>query len=439
MTGRLFIYFFPLVLLLGSGVSSAQSASLAEVLRLSADTHPSVTSRRSEVDAAQKAVSGAEWGRFPAFGVASSATQSGDTIASAQLQQPLWAGGRITAEIDGAEARLKAAQARLTESQRDIMIKSASAYAEVLRTGKRLAAAESNVAEHTRLYDMIKRRVDSEVSPSIDETLAMARLQQAIAEKMQIESLLANAESALSQTIGQQIKKAQLKPQEPLPVSFGSVEQVRVAAIDTSPVLERLAADELGAEADIDSRRAAFWPKVSAKVERIFGGKDSEVVDRTRNLLVVEFQPGAGLSAMSGVEGAIARRDAARSTKEASRRDILEQVTSQWNEIISLRGQIRPLRDLDARSAEVVDSYIRQYSVGRKNWLDVLNAQRELTQARFSLADAEASLLLSTVKLNINTGLLTASNVGQFVGAVPPPGEYGVGQALPPQPAVNAR
>jgi len=42
--------------------------------------------------------------------------------------------------------------------------------------------------------------------------------------------------------------------------------------------------------------------------------------------------------------------------------------------------------------------------VGRKNWLDVLNAQREQAQAGYSLSDLEYPLMLSNIRLLLLAG-----------------------------------
>ena len=56
-------------------------------------------------------------------------------------------------------------------------------------------------------------------------------------------------------------------------------------------------------------------------------------------------------------------------------------------------------------------SYLRQYTTGRKSWLDVMNAQREQTQARNAAVDVEVGALLSLIKLDILTGRLTRVSV----------------------------
>ena len=59
----------------------------------------------------------------------------------------------------------------------------------------------------------------------------------------------------------------------------------------------------------------------------------------------------------------------------------------------------------------MVSSYLRQYTVGRKTWLDVLNAQRELVQAQLALADNQAALNIASHKLQTLLGGLTRKTV----------------------------
>jgi adhesin transport system outer membrane protein len=52
-------------------------------------------------------------------------------------------------------------------------------------------------------------------------------------------------------------------------------------------------------------------------------------------------------------------------------------------------------------TTSVIESYLRQYAVGKKSWLDVLNAQREATQARNTLVDFEVQYLTSIYRLRV--------------------------------------
>jgi adhesin transport system outer membrane protein len=86
-------------------------------------------------------------------------------------------------------------------------------------------------------------------------------------------------------------------------------------------------------------------------------------------------------------------------------------VRSAWTESVALADQVEPVRNLLIGSEEIVASYLRQFQVGRKNWLDVLNAQREKTQASYSLTDLEYPLMLSSVRLLLLAGRWDAATL----------------------------
>jgi adhesin transport system outer membrane protein len=63
-------------------------------------------------------------------------------------------------------------------------------------------------------------------------------------------------------------------------------------------------------------------------------------------------------------------------------------------------------------TGSVVESYLRQYAVGKKSWLDVLNAQREATQAKNTLVDYEVLYLTSLYRLKIILNEINPNRLG---------------------------
>jgi adhesin transport system outer membrane protein len=90
---------------------------------------------------------------------------------------------------------------------------------------------------------------------------------------------------------------------------------------------------------------------------------------------------------------------------------LLLQVRSAWAEWTAQQQQLDPVRKIARASDEVVASYLRQYQVGRKTWLDVLNAQRESTQARYSLADLDWGIRAVHMRLLLLSGGVDARSV----------------------------
>jgi adhesin transport system outer membrane protein len=90
--------------------------------------------------------------------------------------------------------------------------------------------------------------------------------------------------------------------------------------------------------------------------------------------------------------------------------DLNEQVRVEWEGLrrdIDRQG-VQNQAIISAR--EVLASYERQFTAGRKSWLDVLNALRELTQSEIRLAQAQASATAGLYRLRLRSGALPGDN-----------------------------
>jgi outer membrane protein, adhesin transport system len=394
----------------GSLGEAGAMPTLDQLLRQAVRTHPSILAQRAQRRVAEADVETALWARYPTLAAeASQGGQSGQG-ALARIIQPLWTGGRITGQIDNAQAGVTIAVATLAETEQGVLQETAQAYAELLRAQARLRAAKDNVAEHERLHQMILRRARTEVSPQSDVILASGRLQQALSEQIQFQNQAEQARATLEQLTGRPVEQV-VKVQRPLP-AWGGVAQVRDEALAFSPELGRLQAQESQAVAQIGLAKAVLLPSVSLAHEQRLGELAQGYV-RSQTYVALQFQPGAGLSARSAVTAAAERQSAFKDQQEAARRKLLRQVDADWSELAALDAQLQPSRELVDNTRGVVESYARQYTAGRKSWLDVLNAQREAAQALFGLADVEANRLRAQLRLEIYTGRLSARSLSE--------------------------
>ena len=379
----------------------AGELSIVMALTEAALNHPSVKARQSEMRAAESERSGAEWGRYPSLGAELQSASGGTSNSVARVTQPIWTGGRLTGQIATSKANLLAAKAAVIEAQQIIMLEAASAFFEIQRLSARLVAARANEAEHRRLLDTIERRVRAEVSPVTDATQAQARLQQAITERLQFERQLETLRFSLEQIVGKPATTLRA-PREILLEQWNS-ESLVEAARRYSPERQRREAQVEAARAQIQTAKAVLMPQLSVQQEVRMGGL-APGVDRSRVFLALNMQTGAGLSSLSAIDVAIARQQAAQDALEQYKRQLEQDVLSVWNDVNVLSAQLKPSRDLLEASDEVVASYLRQFQVGRKTWIDVLNAQREKTNARYARADIEAPLLSAKLRLLLLVG-----------------------------------
>ena len=375
--------------------------TLRQALALAGATHPNVVSRQAELAAQRDGLASARWQRYPGASVSSSLGASGERLLTGRVEVPRWNAGRLAAEIDAAGHRVAAAEAGASEAIRSIEDVVVAGFTELARTRDRIEAAEVSLAEHERLLALITRRVSSEISAQADLVLAQARLAQARVEMSQLEALAANARSALSQATGQVVRDVRVPAGLQLaPVSF---ETVVLAAMAVSPVLRRGQAEEAAADAGIAVLRAARYPQVVARLEQGFGGTGS-TSDQRRLYVGMEFQTGAGFSVQAQIAAAQARRQALSANLDAARRDLIDRLRNDWTEAEALGQQIPSLEKLVEATRLMYESFSRQYVVGRKAWLEVLNAQREASQAKSQLADARWGQARAVMRLELASG-----------------------------------
>lgn len=386
-----------------------QPVNLLDLFREGLAEQPAIQARRSQATAAEFDLQGGKWGRFPSLLGSASGTSQNNDPRSVRIEQPIWTGGRITGQIDLAQARLNQAQSNLVQTQQEVMLQLSTAYFEILRFEERLKAAKLNTEEHERLLALIKRRVKSEVSPESDSVLAESRFQLAKTEEIQISRQLATLKHNLAQLIGRPIASVAPAVKSISYAGYKTPDDALEAALRFSPLLESARFEADVAAAEIDLAKSRTLPSIVAGYEYTWIDPTLGESQGT-SFISLQYQPGAGLSSFTGAKAAEFRRQAAVENTVAVERQLRSQLQAALSDLAAFADQLAPTRALLKGTTEVMESYMRQYQIGRKGWLDVLNAQREKTQALFAVADIKASVELAKVRSMLLTGDLRPDN-----------------------------
>jgi adhesin transport system outer membrane protein len=84
---------------------------------------------------------------------------------------------------------------------------------------------------------------------------------------------------------------------------------------------------------------------------------------------------------------------------DSIKRDLTDRLNADYNEYEFSQLKMESLKQSVNLTNDISASYDRQYLVGKKSWLDLMNAVRERAQTRQALADAQGSLLASSRRL----------------------------------------
>ncbi len=381
-------------------ISAATQLRLADALSLASSHHPSVKAKQAEVQAAQADLETAKWSRYPTVSTEATAS-SGRPQAALLVQQPLWAGGKIDAQNRLAQAQLTLAEAGLQETRTSLMQQVAQQFFEVLRWQQRLNVARQTEDEHRKLLALIQRRVLAEISPLTDEVLASARFQQAVSERIQFDRSLQTAQWALQQLVGEPHTGLKAPSRIALPKLEESL-AIEASKAHSAELLRWRTQQDV-AQAQIDMAQAGLYPTVALAHRQNLGANDAATLPN-RTYISLQFSPGPGFSARSAAAAARSRLENSLQNTVVFERQLEQQVRTALTELEALAQQVEPARLLVTATEDVVASYLRQYQIGKKNWLDVLNALRESAQAHYSAVDVASS----TQSLQLRLMLLTS-------------------------------
>jgi adhesin transport system outer membrane protein len=402
-----------LLCLIGSAAVPVQAGSMIDLLNLTFQGNPALRSQAQLVQASQAEIRGANWQFFPTPSVSveqvnasqndSSYNSKDGRVLTLRLQQPLWTGGRLTAGVGRAEAGMAAAQAQMEETRQQLALRTIQAWGEWKAGQQKLAALRGSVQTHQRLVALIQRRIDGGVSALADEVLAQGRLEQTLADAMAAQSQLTAALAKLESLTGQRVADEQVGA-----YSVSAVEPVGQLAplLDNawlnSPTAMKLRAQVRQQELDVEIRKAQLLPEVYARAEHQQGSFTSFGPSSANRFFIgLSATPGAGLSALSGVDAAVARLQSFQSELDATRRSLIEQVSLEHVSALTQAQRRVSLRSGLSSTQAMVDSWDRQFLAGRKTWVEVMNAARELAQAQTALAEVEVGYVVATWRLAV--------------------------------------
>ncbi|WP_232504082.1 TolC family protein [Thiomicrospira microaerophila] len=391
------------------GYAGSPTQSLGQTWDWVLSAHPSMSIKQRELAVKGYELDAANWGRWPTLGLNSKVFDDGYEM-TLTLEQPLWSGGKIDGQIALSSAQRLLASVALQETGYQLMMETLDQYFSVLRLERRVMAAKAAEAELQLLLEMIGRRVAQQVNPVTDEVLAAARLRQAVTDRLQYERQLRETLIQLEQASNKPVGQL-LVPGLGMFDGTRGLDVWRAMAVDFSPVLRRLDAELAASTAEVSLARAQVMPLVVLGYEQVISEQNRSARDNGRGYLAVQAQSGAGLSSRSVVSAARSRRDVALATIRQQDLELGLQVLNAWTELQSLEAQLPGLQSLLQGTEDIVASYLKQFQVGRKSWLDVLNAQKEKAQAFYMLTDVEMPLMAAKVRLMVLAGELNIGNV----------------------------
>jgi adhesin transport system outer membrane protein len=270
------------------------------------------------------------------------------------------------------------------------------AYAALEGARLRLADAERNVEEHERLRALISRRQVGGITSEADVRLAGARLAQAISQREQVRVLVVRFRNDLLA-----LTQHPIEGLVPVPETLTRrMEREKIVSF-----LETQSAVVLQRQAEVEVARAAAELSISEQMPSLYARVDRDVYSSdvygnipyaTRFGVAIESTTdGLGLTGWKRVKAADSRVKTALEGVEVARNDVRRTAQSLIADEDMLLHLLGSNEVVVKANEDTMESFLRQYDAGRKTWVDVLNIQRDLSDA-WQTFDQNRTLLLET-------------------------------------------
>lgn len=358
--------------------------------------HPSVLAAQDTLEAVSHEADAARWQFFPTPSLSAKANDS-DASLTVGLSQPIYSGGRLTAQRDQAFAGRRAAQHSLSESRLALSLEVIAAYGALVEQRMVEDVYHAGLGDLAALRAVIGKRVEARISARSDALLTEARYTAVEDSFDQARTHLDGEYKRLSNLVGEVVTAADLGngfasgvAAPPLPVTQKAI----VAhALVAHPHIRRLRAERDAARSAVALAKSAWTPRISVQGEYERHSREKRRDDR-RIELVFATDFSAGLSDRSRFLAAEAAQKAASHALSTAERQLRQELTRLFADYRVLHDSADRLSENVARLEDLLATYRRAFLLGRRSWVDVLNMLREKIQTRAELARTRARLFV---------------------------------------------
>lgn len=407
------------------GITGASSQSLQDAMLAAYRNNPGLQAQRYQVRVSDEGVPRALSGYRPrvvgdAFYGATSERGVGRGISDGQtygyglkIEQPLFDGFQTRNSVLEAKSGVRASRFELLARENEILLQTASAYLDVLRDEGIVLYRRKNMTALKRELVGARERLGRGHGTVTDLEQVRQRLALARSDLAQAGGTLEVSTLRFARVTGATPTDLRM-PAVPVTLLPKSRRAATVVALGNSPIIAAARYKYEAAGYAISKVKGELLPsaKLVAGYDRSYnhsttiGDEDGfSVIGRVR----VPFYQGGEVSARVRQ----ARHTALARDREVedTRLRIGEAVGAAWSELVTARKRERLEVKAIASARRALGGVREEHRVGRRTVLDVLDAERELVNARIRILNTRRDLHVSAYALLRAVGSLTVARI----------------------------
>lgn len=328
------------------------------------------------------------------------------------LTQMLFDGFATKNEVDRLDHISKVRFYEFRKTSEDVTLETTRAYLDVLRYQKLVELAKENYVEHRNVYDDITRRTEAGIGRRVDLEQATARLALAESNLLTEATNLHDVTARFQRVVGV-LPMEQLEDPE---LNLELIPATRINALNTAygmhPDISAAEENMLAAHAARKNKDAAMLPRLDLRLRK-------EIEDYTDGVNVERDEEAIELLLRynlynGGSDSARQRQfdrliDSAYHQRRKVCRDVRQQVVIAHNDIRTLTEQEQYLNRNQASIAKARDAYRKQFDIGQRTLLDLLDTENEYFEVQRTYVNTVHNLKLAQARTLAAMGQLVSS------------------------------
>jgi outer membrane protein len=406
----------------------ANAESLAEIYNQAKDSDPTLLKSAAQRDAAFEAITSTRSSLLPQINLTAGYSFRNDTsdTNSQQLRADLGFSQELYnrsswISLDTAEKTARQADSSLAAQQQALILRTATAYFEVLRAQDTLELVRSEKTAVARQLDQMKQRFEVGLSAITDVHEAQAQYDSVLASEVSAENDLVNSYEALRAITGRDHSNLDIldterfsatKPEQTIEALVTLAEQQNLSLL-AARISQDIARDniKLASSGHLPSLTlSGGYGLGTGSVETYDDGNwnNSDELSLGLNLAVPLYTGGNITSQVKQAEFSYV---ATSEDLEASYRDVVSTVRASRNNINATIGSIRAYEQLQISAKSALEATEAGFDVGTQTIVEVLDATRRVFEANKNLADARYNYIISVLQLRQAVGALNEQDI----------------------------
>ena len=301
----------------------------------------------------------------------------------------------------------------LLDASETIALETMRAYNDVLRYRALHKLAQENYVQHRAVYEQIQRKVKLGVGRGVDLEQAAGRLALAESNLLTEASNLHDVSARYQRLVGtlppgQMSGLTHLRENVP-PSRTDALKK----AYEGNPALAAANENIVSSLADVEVRKARFYPRVDLQASQNWGwdtdGVDGRYDDRKIGL-ALNYNLYNGGSDKAAQRQYVERVNIAKDLRDKECRDVRQTLVIAHNDIVRIEEQLKYLEQHLASTEKARDAYRNQFDIGQRTLLDLLDTENELFEARRAYVNGTHDYILSYGR--------THASMGSLLGAI---------------------